>query len=129
MLVRQSVKYWYTATSQRSWNTQQYRKEGHLILFSVFYIFFFWHYFFLLSLCKISCTREASCQKSMLYILYFEFLLYNVLHSVGNIFWRKFLRGLLLLLFPTKSAIAKESLVLYSLTQRAPETQPLLLWH
>ena len=72
---------------------------------------------------------ETFCQKSMLHIVYFEFLLCNVLHSIGNICREKFLRELLLLLFPAKSAVAKESLVLYNLTQIALETQPLLLLH
>ena len=54
-------------------------------------------------------------------MLYFEFLLYNVLNCVRNIHWQMFLKGQLL--FPTKlSAIAKESLIPYNLTERAPRT-------
>ena len=46
-------------------------------------------------------------------MLYFEFLLYNVLNCVRNIHWQMFLKGRLL--FPTKlSAIAKESLIPYN---------------
>ena len=35
--------------------------------------------------------------QSILHIIQFKFLLYNVLHSVGNIYWRTFLKGRLLL--------------------------------
>ena len=58
-----------------------------------------------------------------MYIAYFEFLLFNVLYSVGNIYWRTFLRGLLLLVFPIIRTVAKEFLLPFNLTQAVPETQ------
>ena len=44
---------------------------------------------------------EANVCLAISHIIYFEFLLCNELHSVGNMYWWTFLRGLFLLLFPT----------------------------
>ena len=51
----------------------------------------------------ISCAQRNTV--SIIYIAYhvytFRVLLCNVLHIVENMYWGTFLRGLLLLLFPT----------------------------
>ena len=43
--------------------------------------------------------KGASLLISIYSIVYFEFVLYNILHSAGNIHWQTFLKGRLL--FPT----------------------------
>ena len=68
--------------------------------------------------------KEASCLITVLYIVYFEFLVYNVLNSVGNIYWQTFFKDSC---YSQQiiSSVAKESLITYNLTQRAPEVQNL----
>ena len=78
----------YKATSQREASNP----------FPLFYIFFS-SFSFLLSLFKISCAKKHVFNLS--HILYFEFLLCNVVHSVGNLYWWTFLRELILFLFAT----------------------------
>ena len=64
--------------------------------------------------------KETPPLISILYIAYFGFLLYNILNRVEN--KQTFLKDDC---YPHQiiSAAAKESLLLYKLTQRAPETQ------
>ena len=72
--------------------------------------------------------KETSSLIYTLYIVYFKFLLYNLLNSVRNIYWQMFLKGRLL--FQTIiSAVAKESLIPYHHTQTAStrNVEPLIL--
>ena len=82
--------------------------------------------FFLLSLFELSCTK-----KHQVYNLYrishtSDFLLCNVLLSVGSLYWSTFVKELLLLRYSQQiiSAVANESLIPYNI-KRAPETQNL----
>ena len=80
----------YTAISQRKTFT----------FFSLFYNFFLFYRFLIISL-KTFMDKKTSRLQSILCIIHFEYLLHNVSHSVENIDWRMFLRGLFLLLFPS----------------------------
>ena len=67
--------------------------------------------------------------RSIIYIAYHilsDFLLCNVLLSVGSLYWSTFVKELLLLRYSQQiiSAVANESLIPYNI-KRAPETQNL----
>ena len=88
--------------SLQKW-TQRKRKEDmcpqhhdeDIILSRYFTFFLSQHFLFCYSYAQRNIT-------SVIYIVYFEFLLYNVLHIVGNMYWWTFFRELFLLLFPKK---------------------------
>ena len=44
--------------------------------------------------------KETTPLISMTHIVYFEFLLYNVLHDVGDIYWQMFFKEWFLLQLP-----------------------------
>ena len=68
--------------------------------FSWFYIFCPIVFFTIISFQTLMYNEKSHLQ-SILHIVYFEFLLCNVLHNVGNMYWWTFFRVLFLLLFPT----------------------------
>ena len=93
----------YYSSRMITWNTQQYLKEDLLIL-SCYFLFY--------KICKLQKETWRLESISIPYIICFEFLLCNVLHSVGNIYWRRFVRGLF-------RCHCQE---IISATRRAPET-------
>ena len=67
---------------------------------SLFYIFYPIVFLFLI-IFKLSCIKKHHVFNLYQIFLYFEFLLCNGLHSVRNMYWWRFFRGLFLLLFQT----------------------------
>ena len=101
----------------------KYIKTSQKVTFnfsSLFYNFLS-HHFFSYYLFFFSNSHAQRNITSIIYIVYriLWFLLCNVLHSVGNMYWWTFLRGLFLLLFPkTISTVANESLIPYNLIKK-----------
>ena len=75
----------YTALSQRNF-------KDLLVLSSYFTFPASFIYFLIISL-QIFIQKQKLLLIPMLYIVYFEFLIYNVLHNVRNLYWQTFLKG------------------------------------
>ena len=106
------------------------RKEKHFFCYFTFFLslfhIFLSHCLLLYYLFSNSHAQKTSRLSSISHTLYFEFLLCNVLHSVGNIYWWAFLRELFYCYSQQLvSGLANESLIPFNFIKRAPETQNL----
>ena len=111
------------------------RKPNSLIQL-MFYMYYWLLFFKNDSLKCTSCffyylfsNSHVQRNRSIIYIAYHilsDFLLCNVLLSVGSLYWSTFVKELLLLRYSQQiiSAVANESLIPYNI-KRAPETQNL----
>ena len=117
----------YSFSRMVTLNAQQPLKD--LLILSLYFTFFISCFFFFITSFQTHSQRNITSMSHIAYrilhIVYFEFLLCNVLHNVGNMYWRKFLRGLFLLLFQIISAVTNEFRIPYKLIKRALETQKL----
>ena len=107
----------YTTTSQRRSS----------IFCLVFLRFFYLIVFFFIVSFQTFMHEKTSRLCSILHIVYFEFLLHNVLHSVGNMYWWMLLRWLFYFCSNVQilSDVANKSVIPYGLIKTAPETQNL----
>ena len=87
-------------TSNVLGNTQQYLKENPAIRSRCFTYSFSHRILFYHSFSNSNGQRKKDHVYGLYGISFFEFLLCNSLHKVGNMYCWTFIRGLLLLLFP-----------------------------